>query len=199
MFQIGKILVQGLIASFGIAAISANAIANNIASIENIPGAAIGLAMITVIGQTVGANDYEQAKYYTKKLLKDAYIIMFFLNITIALLAKPMIEMYHLSQITSSIALQLVIIHSVCCALFWPASFTLPNALRASNDVKYTMIIAIVSMWLWRIGFSYILARFLGLGVLGVWIAMFIDWIFRGICFTSRFVRGKWKQQAFIL
>jgi putative MATE family efflux protein len=196
MFQIGKILVQGLIASYGIAAISANAISNNIASIGNIPGAAIALAMITVVGQCIGANDYEQAKHYTKKLMRLSYIIMFFLNISIILLAKPMIALYGLSEITSTTALRIITYHSIASVLFWPISFTLPSALRASNDVKYTMVTAIASMWLCRIGFSYVFGTVLGLGVTGVWLAMFADWIFRGISFTWRFYSGKWKLKA---
>lgn len=196
MFQIGKILVQGLIASYGTAAISANAISNNIASIGNIPGAAIALAMITVVGQCIGANDYEQAKNYTKKLMRLSYIIMFFLNISIILLAKPMIALYGLSEITSTTALRIITYHSIASVLFWPISFTLPSALRASNDVKYTMVTAIASMWLCRIGFSYVFGTVLGLGVTGVWLAMFADWIFRGISFTWRFYSGKWKLKA---
>ncbi|MDF2472373.1 MAG: family efflux transporter [Anaerocolumna sp.] len=197
MFQVGKILVQGLIASYGTAAISANAISNNIASIGNIPGAAIGLSMITVVGQCVGANDYHQAKQYTIKLMRLSYIIMFFLNVLIIFLAKPMIGLYGLSELTSSTALQIVIYHSIACVIFWPASFTLPSALRASNDVKYTMVTAIASMWLCRIGLSYVFGSLLGFGVVGVWFAMFTDWIFRGISFTWRFFSGKWKQHGF--
>lgn len=193
MFQIGKILVQSLTASFGTMAIAANAVANTAASFEVIPGNAIGLALITVVGQCVGSGDYEGAKYYTIKLMKIAYIIMAVVNVTIALFAGPFINFYHFSWETSQIAYQLLIYHSIVSSLIWPLSFTLPSALRAASDVKYTMIIAIISMWIFRIFFSYILGDFFGLGVMGVWIAMTLDWLFRGICFTIRFLRGKWK------
>lgn len=198
MFQVGKILVQGLIASFGTAAITANAVAGTIAGLEVIPGSAIGLAMITVVGQCVGANDYEQAKKYAAKLMKIAYLIIIVLNVAVILLSSQIVGFYLLSTETSAITLKLMILHSIFCAILWPASFTLPNALRAANDVKFTMVIAIVSMWVFRVSFSYILGKYLGLGVYGVWIAMFIDWLFRAICFTMRFIRGKWKLHAYI-
>lgn len=198
VFQIGKILVQGLIASFGTAAIAGNAVANTLAGLEVIPGSAIGLAMITVVGQCVGANDYNEAKKYTIKLMKTAYFIMFFLNITVILFSKQIVSIYQLPADSSSIALQLMIYHSVACAIIWPASFTLPNALRAANDVKFTMVTSIASMWIFRIVFSYILGKYFGLGVLGVWIAMTIDWTFRAVCFTVRFIKGKWKLHAFV-
>lgn len=198
MFQFGKILVQGLIASFGTAAISANAVAGTIAGLEVIPGSAIGLAMITVVGQCVGANDTEQAKQYTIKLMKLCYIIMFFLNIGVVLMRNPIIGFFKLSPESSHMALQLMIYHSIACAFIWPSSFTLPNALRAANDVKFTMITSILSMWVWRIAFSFILGKVFGLGVLGVWIAMTIDWFFRSCCFIVRFLRGKWKVNAYL-
>jgi len=193
IFQVGKILVQGLIASFGTAAITANAVANTVAGLECIPGSAIGLAMITVVGQCVGASDYRQAKKYAMKLLKYAYMFMIILNIAVILLSSQIIDIFHVSAETSAIALQLMVVHSIVCSILWPASFTLPNALRAANDVRFTMIISIISMWVWRVAFSFFLGKVLGLGVLGVWIAMFMDWFFRGICFIVRFIRGKWK------
>ena len=73
MFQIGKLLVSSLTATFGTAAIAANAVANSIAGFANIPGIAIGLAMVTVIGRCIGAGEKEQAKWYSRKLLGLAY------------------------------------------------------------------------------------------------------------------------------
>ncbi len=198
MFQIGKILVQGLIATFGTAAMAANAMANNVASIAIIPGAAIGLAMITVVGQCVGADDFKAAKQYTIKLTKLAYICMAALNVLILLLCKPLVMVYGFSEETNRIATELIIYHSFCCMLIWPAAFTVPNGLRAANDVKFTMITSIFSMWIFRIGFSFILGQMLGMGVLGVWIAMTIDWVFRAVLFIVRLAREKWMYKRLI-
>ncbi len=198
IFQVGKILVQGLTASFGTVALTANAVASNLAGLEIIPGSAIGLAIITVVGQCVGAGEYQQAKKYTIKLMKLTYLIIVILNIGVILLRYPIVGIFNLSEETAALTLQLIIYHSICCSIIWPASFTLPNAIRAANDVKYTMVISIISMWVWRIGFSFILANTFGLGVMGIWIAMTIDWLFRAVCFIVRFISGKWKQHSFI-
>lgn len=198
MFQIGKILVQGLITSFGAVAISANAVGNTIAGFETIPGSAISLAMITVVGQCVGANDYKQAKKYAFKLLRMAFVLMILLNIGVIIFADKIIGIYDLSPATMEVAKQLVLYHSICCMIIWPISFTLPSALRAANDVKFTMITSILSMWFCRIVLSYVLGRYMGLGVLGVWIAMSADWLVRSIIFMTRFVRGKWRKHAFV-
>lgn len=198
MFQIGKILVQGLIASFGTAAIAANAVATNLANIQILPGSAIGLAMITVVGQCVGARDYKQAKMYAVKLMKITYLSMFVLDVFLLAIAKPLIHFYRLSPEASSTAWELILCHTITAVIFWPSAFTLPNALRAAGDVKFTMCTSVFSMWAFRIGLSYVLGAWLQLGVLGVWIAMAIDWVFRVILFVQRFLRDKWRDRQVV-
>lgn len=198
IFQIGKILVQGLITSLGAVAIAANGVAGTIAGFALIPGSAMGLAMITVVGRCVGAEDIAQAKKYTVKLMQLCYLILGVLNIGIFLLRKPIVDIFALSGPSEKTTLTLIIYHCICCCIIWPLSFALPNALRAANDVKTTMTISIISMWVWRIGFSYFLVSGLKMGVLGVWVAMTIDWLFRGICFGLRFAKGGWIKHAYL-
>ncbi len=193
LFQAGRILVVSMISTFGTVQIAANAVANNLDGMGCIPGQAIGLAMITVVGRCVGAGDNEQTVYYTRKLVLWAYIAMGIFNGTILLFLKPLVSIYELSGETMQLAILLVRIHAGCGLLLWPASFVLPNALRAANDVKFTMVVSILSMAVWRLGFSYLLCIRLGWGAVGVWIAMVIDWVCRVICFVTRFCSGVWK------
>lgn len=162
------------------------------ASFEVLPGSAINLAMITVVGQCVGAREFNQAKHYTKKLLKIAYSIMICLNLAMLFLVHPILLLYQQTEEITMLAKHLIQYHTILCAIIWPCSFTLPNALRAASDAKFTMMISILSMWVWRILFAYVLGNFLGLGVFGVWVAMTIDWAFRAICFLTRFHRNQW-------
>jgi putative MATE family efflux protein len=198
VFQVGKILVQGIIAGLGTSAITANAIANSVGGIGVLPGSALGLALITVVGRCIGAADYDGVKYYTKKLLKVAIIIMSGLNGILIFLIPLILKLYNVSNETAEIATQLMIYHCILASVIWPISFALPNALRAANDVKFTMWVSMISMWVWRIGFSYVLALFLHMGVLGVWIAMTIDWVFRSTCFIIRFRKEKYRGMSII-
>jgi len=198
MFQIGKICLQGLIATFGTTAIAANAVAGNIANIEIIPGMAIGLGLVTVVGQCVGAKEYEQAKQYMIKLVKIAYISLFLLNIVILLCAKPILSIYNLSDATKDLAFLLMLMHAIGVTTFWVPAFTLPNGLRAANDAKFTMTVSIFSMWVFRIGFGILMGKIWGLGVIGVWIAMEIDWVFRAVMFVIRLFNGKWRNKQLI-
>ena len=195
-FQLGRVLVVSIISVFGTVQIAANAVANNLDGFGCIPGQAMNLAMITVIGQCVGAGEMEQVKYYTRKLLKILYLMMAGLILFIFALMPFLLKIYNLSQEAIQLAALLVLIHNGCAMLIWPISFTLPNALRAANDVKFTMVVSIFSMWMFRIMFSYILGLWLGWGAVGVWIAMIMDWIFRALCFLWRFCRGKWIKYA---
>lgn len=199
VFQIGKILVQGITAGLGTSAITANAISGSIGSVGILPGSAMGLALITVVGQCMGARDFEGVKSYTFKLMKLTYMIMAAWNFTILLLIPLILKLYNLTPETAHMATQLLIYHCILASLIWPMSFTLPNALRATNDVKYTMWISMVSMWIWRIAFSYVLAIMFHMGVLGIWVAMTIDWLFRSICFVLRFLKEKYKSMSAII
>ncbi len=196
IFQVGKLIVAGLVSGFGTAAITANAVANTVCSFEVIPGNAIGLAMITIVGQCVGAHDADGVRKYTGKLMKYAYLAVFAVSVLVAALVGPICSAFRLQPETEELARKIILYHSLCCLLIWPASFTLPNALRAANDVKFTMLTSIFTMWSCRIGLSYVLALHCGFGVLGVWMAMTMDWAVRAAFFITRFVRGSWKKHA---
>ena len=196
MFQLGKILVLSLVSTFGTSAIAANAVSNAVALFQILPGMAISLAVTTVISRCVGAGDYEQAKYYTRKLLKITYCCM---AVTVALIfaVLPLImKVYNLSAGTSAESEKILLFHGCSAILVWPIAFNLPAVFRASGDVRYSMITSIVSMWIFRIAFSYILGKYMGIGVLGVWIAMIIDWCFRAILFVYRYFSGKWQGRS---
>ena len=193
LFEAGRIVVVSMISTFGTVQIAANAVANNLDGVGCIPGKAISLAMITVVGRCVGAGDNEQAVYYTKKLLGWAYLVMGILNGLILLFVRPLVGIYELSGETMELSIILACIHAGFAMLLWPLSFVLPNALRAANDVKFTMIVSFLSMAVWRLGFSYLLCVRMGWGAVGVWIAMIIDWVCRVTCFVLRFRSGVWK------
>ena len=193
MFQLGKIMVLNLIATFGTASIAANAVANAVGLFQTIPGMAISQATLSVTSQCIGAGDYDQTKYYTRKLVKISTVCIL-LVVMITFISMPLIlKVYNLSDYTAKISKNIILYHGSLTIIVWTLSFVLPNALRAANDVKYCMIVATLSMWIFRIGFSYVLGRYMNMGVFGVWVAMSIDWIFRAICFIIRYRGNKWK------
>ena len=196
MFQLGKIIVLSLVSTFGTYAIAANAVSNTLASFQVLPGMAITLAVTTVIARCVGAGDYGQVNYYTKKLTLITYGCMVVTNVIIVLALPLILKVYNLSDKTAAVTSDIVIFYAVCCVLIWPLAFTIPATFRASGDAKMCMIISVASMWIFRIVFSYILGKYMGMGVFGVWVAMIIDWIVRAVCFLIRYRSGRWKHRA---
>ncbi len=194
VFQLGRVLLVSLISTFGTAQIAANAVANNLDNLAIIPGQALGLAMITVVGQCVGAGDWAQVRQYAKRLLKIAYLFLWCLNIPLLIALPLILNAYNLTPETWRYARLLVLIHNCCAMALWPLSFTLPNALRASGDVKMPMAVSMTSMLVFRLGFGILLGAHFGLGVLGVWIAMIIDWCVRISCFLPRVRKKLWLE-----
>ena len=192
MFQLGKVLLLSMIATFGTASIAANAIGSILAGLQVLPGLALAMAMTTVTSRCVGANDFEQAKYYNIKLIKITYGIMFVTNLIIYFSLPIIFRAYHLSAETAALTKSVVTLHTFCSMLIWPLAFDLPVTFRAAGDVKTPMIISTISMWSFRLVLGYILGKVAGFGLLGVWIAMIIDWIFRSTLYILRYVSGKW-------
>lgn len=192
IFQVGKLIVQSLVASYGTTAIAANAVANTVSGFVVIPASSIGLAAITVIGQCMGAQAFDDVKYYVKKLMKMSYLSMLILNIVFLLLSKQIVSIYQLSPQASDMAWKILFSYSIMATLLWPSAFTLPNVLRASDDAKYTMYVSIFSMWIWRVALSYLLDHFFHMGLYGTWIAMYVDWVCRAAFFLIRIARKKW-------
>lgn len=186
MFQFGKIFLQSLVSSLGTSAIAGYAVACNLVTILYLPGNALGLGLITIVGQCVGAGRMKEAKSYAKSLIAVNYGILAALSAAMVVFSAQFVGIYQLSGTSGELAREMIIAHSIAM-IIWPLSFTIPHALRASLDARFTMAISIFSMWTFRIGFAYLFVSVLKLGALGVWYAMFIDWIFRAAVFLWRF------------
>lgn len=197
MFQLGKIAVLSLVSGLGTASLAANAVGNNIANFAILPGMSFGFALLTVCAQCVGAGDFEQVKYYTKHMMRVEYLCLIASNLIVILALPFILSVYNLSDEAAQYANDIILYHAACVVTIWPLSFTLPNTLRAAADVKVTMVLSIISMWVFRFGFSYMLTMVFHMGIFGVWVAMTIDWLVRGIFFVCRYRSGRWQKIIF--
>lgn len=197
MFQLGKIAVLSLVSGLGTASLAANAVGNNIANFAILPGMSFGFALLTVCAQCVGAGDFEQVKYYTKHMMRVEYLCLIASNLIVILALPFILSVYNLSDEAARYANDIILYHAACVVTIWPLSFTLPNTLRAAADVKITMVLSIISMWVFRFGFSYLLTMEFHMGIFGVWVAMTIDWLVRGIFFVCRYKSGRWQKIIF--
>ena len=194
LFTLGRVLVTSIVALFGTSHIAANSVAGRIDQIAVVVVNAINLGIVVVVGQCIGANDYEQAKYYIKKLMKISYIVTGIIGSAVILLLPWILNLYSLSSEARNLTFILVIMHNIMATALHPTAFVLPNGLRAAGDVKFSMVVGIVSMILFRLGAAVLFGIIFNLGIIGVWIAMGSDWLCRSVCFVIRFIKGKWRQ-----
>ena len=195
LFHLGKVLLLSVVSTLGTASIAANAIGNTLATFQILAAQSIGVGMITVVSRCVGARDFKAARFYTKKLMKWAYCSMAVLNAVLFLLLPFIMKLYQVSEEASHYAFIILILHGGLGVILWPLSFTLPQALKAAGDTTYVMVIAVASMWTCRIAAGILFARYMDLGVLGIWYAMFLDWIVRIFFLVSRYRGKKWEEK----
>ena len=175
-----------IISTFGTAQITANAVANNIDSFGVMVGFAFSFAIVTVVGQCVGAGDWRAVKYYTAKLLRLSILSEAVFNVILFACLPLLLSLYKVTPESRSLAVILICIHNICAVVLWTHSFVLPGAMKAIGDAKFVMVTAVLSMFIFRVGMSYILGIKLGMGAIGVWISMIVDWIARITCFRTR-------------
>lgn len=192
MFYLGRLVVLSVVSTCGTAAIAASSVSTTLVMFEVLPSTAINLGLSVVIARCIGADDIGQAKYYTKKIIKIIYA-GFVLNSIIMLSLMPLImNIYSLSEEATAMTWEIMIAHAVMMVLIWPLGYSLPVIFRAAGDAKFPMVVSMLSMICCRIALSYVFVLGLGMGMLGTWAAMFMDWIAKAVIYTIRYKSGKW-------
>lgn len=194
LFYLGRIVVLSLVATFGTAAIAANAVSGTIVMFEALPGMAIGLGLTVVISRCVGAGDYKQARYYAKKVIGMVYVAQLVSCALVLVLLPPILHVYGLSEEATLLTTKIVWWHAAFEVLIWPLGYTLPVVFRAAGDAKFPMIIGTLSMLFCRIALAYLLSIYFHMGMFGTWIAMFIDWFVKAGIFVYRYTGGSWTR-----
>lgn len=193
LFALGRVLVTSIVSQFGTVQIAANGVANSIDQIAIVVVNAVNLAIITVVGQCIGAGEPNQAQFYTKKLMKVSYLSTGILGVVVCAALPLILRFYQLSESTMWYAAVLIVMHNILAFALHPTSFNLANSLRAAGDVRFTMYTGILSMLIFRLGSAVLFGILLNLGIIGVWIAMGMDWLARSVAFSVRYAGGKWR------
>ena len=194
LFQLGRVLILSLVSTFGTMAIAANSVGYAIGIFSVLPGFAINLGLTAIISRCVGANDYEQARYYNKKCLIIVIVSHIVINLVIFAMLPVVLGIYNLSSQTAQMATEMIIWHGIFAIIIWPLSFTVPATFRGAGDSKTVMYISLIVMFTCRIALSYVIADWMGIGVFGTWIAMFIDWYVRAAIYIYRYFSNKWTE-----
>lgn len=192
MFQFGKLAVQSTVSTMGTIAMSAQAMTNILENVNGIFGNSVGIGLMTVVGQCIGASRKEEAKYYIVKLMGIAGIGTLISCLLVLAITKPVTWLAGMDIEAAQMCFELVVAMTVVKPLVWVGAFGLPYGLRLAGDVKFSMIASVSIMWGCRVALGIFLVRVFHFGLIGVWIGMFADWIARAVIFTIRFINGKW-------
>ncbi len=186
IFQFGKLILQSLVSTLGTTSIAAFAVASNLVTYLYLPGNALGAGLLTIVGRCYGAGELSQAKYYTKKLLIINYTMLAFLSSVLIFGRSFFVGCYRLSGISADLAKGLVLSHALMMVI-WPLAFLFPYFFRAIGKAAFTMVVAVFTMWVFRVGLAWVFIRILHFNVLGIWYAMYVDWIFRTLIYVVAF------------
>ena len=195
LFQFGKLIVAGTVSTLGTAAISAHAMVQMVEGIHGYPSQAVGIGLTTVAGTCMGAGRVDEAKKYTKKLCYLSWLGMLVMAIIIGALLLPIADIAALEAESRTLFINIMIVALLCKLFLWVPSFTLPNAMRAAGDVKFCAAVSAVSMWTFRAGMTFFLCRYTSIGLYGVWLGWFIDWVCRDSFYITRYLSGKWSRK----
>jgi putative MATE family efflux protein len=198
MFQFGKLAIQSTVSTLGTVAIAAQAMTNIMELVSGVFGIGVGIGLMTVVGQSIGAGRKEEAKYYIVKLTGIAWIGILCSCLFVFAITKPVTWLAGMETAAADLCFQMTIAITIFKPLFWTPSFIIAYGLRGAGDVKFSMILSSITMWCCRVALSVVLIRVYHFGPIAVWIGMFVDWVLRTIIFSSRFLSGKWLKHSVI-
>lgn len=192
MFQFGKLAIQSTVSTMGTLAISAQAMTDILEMVNGIFSNSVGIGLMTVAGQCIGARRKEETKYYIVKLMGIAWIGVLASCLLVLAITKPVTWISGMEPEAAKLCFELVTAMTIVKPLVWVGAFGLPYGLRAAGDIKFSMIVSVSTMWCCRVALCIFLVKVFHLGLIAVWIGMFTDWIVRAVIFSVRFLSGKW-------
>ena len=198
MFQLGKLAIQSTVSTLGTVAIAAQAMTNILENLNGIAGIGVGVGLMTIVGQCMGANRKDEAVYYIKKLSVIAEVTIIVSCLLVFVLTRPVTMLGGMEKTSADMCWHMVMWITIVKPIMWVSAFVPAYGLRAAGDVKFSMISSCAVMWLCRFCLSVLLIRGLGFGPMGVWIGMFADWTVRAVLFTWRFHSRKWLEHKVI-
>ena len=198
MFQLGKLAIQSTVSTLGTTAIAAQAMTNILENLNGIAAIGVGVGLMTIVGQCLGAGRQDEAVYYIKKLCVIAEVIIIISCLGVFALTKPITILGGMEKESADMCFHMVMWITIVKPLVWIMAFIPGYGLRAAGDVKFSMIVSCCTMWACRFCLCVFLIRVMGFGPMGVWIGMFADWTVRSIIFTWRFHSRKWLQHKVI-
>ncbi len=194
--NLGQVATTALVGhALTTAAMAANHIATTAEGLCYLPAYGIGYAAVALVGQSVGAGDREDARAYGTLTGALGFLLCLVTGTLLFLFAAPLASLFNSdAQVVAQTAAALRVV--AFAEPFFALSIILSNALRGANDVGFPMAVGLVCMWAVRVPLACLLVLRLDWGLAGVWAAMAVDLILRGVLCAGRWKGGKWLRSA---
>ena len=198
MFQFGKLAIQSTVSAMGTTAIAAQAVTNILENVNGVAGVGVGIGLMTVMGQCIGAGRKEEAKYYLIKLTGIAEIGIIISCLFAYAITRPVTILGGMESESAALCMYMMGAITIVKPLVWTLSFVPAYGLRAAGDVRFSMIISTCTMWFCRVALCIFLVKAFNMGPIAVWYGMFADWTIRAFIFSGRFFSGRWMKNSLI-
>ncbi len=196
-YNFSQLIITALVNTMGIVAINTKIYANMLSVFTYMIAFSAAMATQIIVGHSVGAGDYDFAYKRLLRTLRFGLIVSISAAI-INWIASPLtFSMF--SDDPKVIELGSVILFiSVILEFGRTTNIVVINSMKSAGDVKFPTMLAIFSMWGISVLLAYILGVVLEMGLVGVWIGMAADEIFRGVVVLIRWIRGSWRGKRII-
>lgn len=185
-------MTQSIIVPMGTNAIVTYNVSYSLLLLSQCAETPLSTAMFTVSGICMGKERPEDIR----SLLMPYAIfntLGFVVNELIVMaLFTPLVGFYNAPAETVSDIFLCILLGCIFQAPTYVAAFLLPSVFRAVGDGNYCTVVSLIIMWVVRVFGGYVLGVWFGFGVVGVWVAMILDWLVRVIIFPIRLRSGKW-------
>ncbi len=198
MFQFGKLAIQSTVSTMGTSAITAQALTNILENVNGIFGLGVGIGLMTVVGQCIGANRKDEARYYILKLTGIAEIGIIVSCIFVWAITIPVTKLAGFDNECTKLCMSMITAITLVKPIAWVGSFIPAYGMRAAGDVRFSMITSTITMWFCRVALCIFLVKAFHMGPMAVWIGMFADWTCRSIVFGTRFFSGRWMKDRMV-
>lgn len=174
-------------------AFATHQICNSINSFTSAPSTALSVTANTVIGQYIGAGEFDEAKNFKKYLCKISFFLSALMATVLTIFSRPIITLYAKDSDEAIISLATTVFYLVAVQYFTANLNTvIMGALRAAGDTQFALILNSLGFFLFRIPLAYLLGIVFELGLPGVWLSLLLNSWLNYIIISHRYRSGKW-------
>lgn len=191
-FRVGVLLFVRIVSGLGTVVYATHQIGLSVLSLSYSPGQAFGIAASTLVGRSLGEKRIDKAENFIKETIKLSLVVGIIMGVIFFLFGTTITSLYtkdpEIITRSESILKLMAFIQP-----FQAVTFVLSGSLRGAGDTVSTLLVTMTSVTIVRLISALILIHVFHLGLIGAWIAMFIDQMTRFLGINLRYKKGNWK------